>query len=124
MKNRLNKLVTIAVIATIAIVIGFVLIGRSDSQKIRTVVVEVDYFDHWNATITVDGISEEYTYYSKDTIVLNKLGSSIWKISILCSKKDGSVGALIVCVKQLDGTVLKRVQTDTPFGTVKIDIEL
>ena len=105
-------------------VIGFVLIGRSDSKKIQTVLVEVDYFDHWNATITVNGISEEYTYYSKDTIVLNRLGSSIWKISIRCSKKDGSAGALIVCVKQLDGTVLKQVQTDTPFGTVKIDIEL
>ena len=115
---------TIAVIATIAIIIGFVLIGRSDSQKLKTVLVEVDYFDHWNATITVDGISEEYTYYSKDTIVLNNLGNDIWKISIQCKKNDGSAGALVVYVKQLDGTILEQAQTDTPFGTVKIDIEL
>jgi hypothetical protein len=114
----------ISVIATIAIIIGFVLIGRSNSQKIQTVLVEVDYFDHWNATVTVNGISEEYTYYSKDTIVLNRVGSDIWKISILCSKKDGSNGSLIVSILQLDGTIIKRVQTDTPFGTAKIDIEL
>lgn len=114
----------IAIIATIGMVMGFYLIGRSNTKIIQTLVVEVDYYDHWNATISVNGISEQFSYYSKDTIILNRLGSRLWTISIICSKNDGSTGALVVRVKLTDGTVIKRAQTDIPFGTVKVDIEL
>jgi len=115
---------TIAVIATIGMVIGFYFIGRSNTRIIQTLVVEVDYYDHWNATIAVNGISEQFSYYSKDTIILNRLGSNLWKISIACSKNDGSTGALVVRVKLTDGTVIKHAQTDSPYGTVEVDIEL
>jgi hypothetical protein len=89
-------------------------------QRISEVVIEIDYFNHWNVTVCQNDSTQSWSGFGKmERTLIGPLGDE-WVISITARKTDGSSGNLSVRIKQVDGTIVKEASTSAPFGTVCI----
>lgn len=114
----------ISAVSTAGIVIGLYLVGTTQHEVIKEVIIEVDYFDNWNLTLTSNGIETQHSGFGKGSILLERGGAREWQIYVHCVKLDSSQGLLIVRVKEKYGDVLKQAITNEPVGDVNITLEL
>lgn len=126
MGSRFAKIgVVISVICAVVLVSTLMLTGVIGGRKgIEDVVIEVDYFDSWNMTITVNSSVKSLSGFGKMEKVLMRSHGGRWVVSLSTRKLDGSSGNLRVRIKLRDGTVLQEGSTTAPFGTVNISMEI
>jgi len=125
MHMRARTLVcAISAVSTVGIVIGLYILGTTQRDVVKEVIIEVDYFDNWNLTLISNGIETQYSRFGKGSIILVRGGAREWHIFVQCVKLDGLQGLLVVRVKDVYGDVLKQAFTNKPFGDVIITLEL
>jgi hypothetical protein len=94
------------------------------NDRIDEVVLEVDYFEHWNVTFSHDSIEESWSGMGRKETVLIRPSGSTWVISVEAEKVDESSGYLRVKIKLLDGTILKQAVTMLPYGKITMVLEI
>jgi hypothetical protein len=94
------------------------------NDRIDEVVLEVDYFEHWNVTFSHDSIEESWSGMGRKETVLIRPSGGTWVISVEAEKVDESSGYLRVKIKLLDGTILKQAVTMLPYGKITMVLEI
>ena len=94
------------------------------NDRIDEVVLEVDYFEHWNVTLSHDSIEESWSGMGRKETVLIRPSGGTWVISVEAEKLDESSGYLRVKIKLLDGTILKQAVTMLPYGKITMVLEI
>ena len=94
------------------------------NDRIDEVVLEVDYFEHWNVTFSHDSIEESWSGMGRKETVLIRPSGGTWIISVEAEKLDESSGYLRVKIKLLDGTILKQAVTMLPYGKITMVLEI
>ena len=120
--SRTILLLSVAII--LAAVTGYMMISITKSADTDEVMVEVNYYEHWNLTITENGIPQSSSGFGRSETKLIKPSAGSWVIAVSCSKQDSSSSLLTVQLKTMDGSVLKKGHTLEPFGTVEFIFEI
>ena len=94
------------------------------SDRIDEVILEVDYFEHWNVTFSHDSIEEIWTDMGRKEKILVRPSGDTWVISVEAEKMDESSGYLRVKIKRMDGTILKQAVTMLPYGKIAMVLEI
>lgn len=103
---------------------GVLLLGSlKEKNIIDTVIVEINYFGNWNATIT-HGEELVKSGFGRTEHVFSKPLADEWIISVRACKLDDSIQMLKIIVKLVDGTVLGTASTSEPFGHTSLFIEI
>lgn len=103
---------------------GVLLLGSlKEKNIIDTVIVEINYFGNWNATIT-HGEELVKSGFGRTEHVFSKPLADEWIISVRACKLDDSNQMLKIIVKLVDGTVLGTASTSEPFGHTSLFIEI
>jgi len=117
--------IIISVLVVFVFACAISLTGFLDAKdKIDSLIVEVDYFDHWNVTINEDSSTWAWSGFGKMEKNLMRLSADEWIIHISAQKKDDSSGFLTMRVKLKDGTVLKEISTSKPYGKANLSLEI
>lgn len=103
---------------------GVLLLGSlKEKNIIDTVIVEINYFGNWNATIT-HGEELVKSGFGRTEHVFSKPLADEWIISVRACKLDDSNQMLKIIVKLVDGTVLGTASTSESFGHTSLFIEI
>lgn len=103
---------------------GVLLLGSlKEKNIIDTVIVEINYFGNWNATIT-HGEELVKSGFGRTEHVFSKPLADEWIISVRACKLDDSIQMLRIIVKLVDGTVLGTASTSESFGHTSLFIEI
>lgn len=94
------------------------------NDKIDEVVLEVDYFEHWNMTFSHGGVVESWSGMGRREKLLVRPSTDTWVISVQAEKVDASSGQLKVRIRSLDGMVLKQAATILPYGKITLVVEI
>lgn len=121
-----------AKIGAIVTILGIVILASTvmltgileTNDRIDEVVLEVDYFEHWNVTFSHDSIEETWSGMGRKETVLIRPSGGTWVISVEAEKMDESSGYLRVKIKLLDGTILKQAVTMLPYGKITMVHEI
>ena len=113
-------LVSLAVIVFASLSLTGFLKKDNDDQ----VVLEIEYPNHWNATLTENGSERPLSGFGRVEKVLLRPNEGVWSISVTANKMDDSRSNLTVEVKLRDGTVVKRVSSSEPFGVVELSVDI
>ena len=117
--------IIISVLVVLVLASAISLTGFLDAEdNIDCIIVEVDYFDHWNVTIKEGGSTWAWSGFGKMEKNLMRVTADEWVIHLIAQKKDDSYGYLTMRVKLKDGTVLKEVYTSKPFGKAELTLEV
>jgi hypothetical protein len=93
-------------------------------QKTNEVVLEVDYFEHWNMTFSHDNIEASWSGMGRKEKLLVRPTGDAWVISVKAEKIDASSGKLGVRIKLLDGSILGEASTVLPYGKISLVVEI
>jgi hypothetical protein len=121
-----------AKIGAIVTILGIVILASTvmltgileTNDRIDEVVLEVDYFEHWNVTFSHDSIEETWSGIGRKETVLIRPSGGTWVISVEAEKVDESSGYLRVNIKRMDGTILKQAVTMLPYGKITMVLEI
>ena len=119
-----RTLTIVSITSILVVIVSILMIGTLKSKDPDVLVLEVEYYAHWNLTITENGDERFQSGFGKLEVPMFKPASSEWVISVDCLKTDGSQNLLSVTIKRPDDTVLKKGYTFEPFGTVQFTIEI
>jgi len=122
--RALTVVCAFSAVSTVGIVIGLYIVGTTQYEVVTEVIIEVDYYDRWNLTLTSNGIETQHSGFGKGSILLWRGGAREWQIFVHCVKLDSLEGLLIVRAREKYGDVLKQAITNEPFGDVTITLEL
>lgn len=114
----------ISIVSVVVLVSSIMLTGILESDKIDQVILEVDYFEHWNITYSNDNIIECWSGIGRKELLLVRPLSDTWVISVQAEKLDSSSGQFKVKLKLKDGSIIEQAVTLLPFGKVNINIEI
>lgn len=125
MSSRLLKIgLAFTAICAVGLLSSLFMTGFLDRERVEDVLVEVDYFDHWNMTVSESSYSWSFSGFGRMERCFVRVDGDVWVISVEAQKEDSSSGQLAVRVKLRDGTVLKQASTSEPFGKVSFTIEI
>ncbi len=116
-----------AIITILGVVIlagAIMLTGLLENNEVDEVVLEVDYFNNWNVTLSHDGTTESWSDMGRKETILVRSTRDTWVISVRAEKLDASSGYLRVRVKHLDGTVIGQEATNLPHGKISLVVEI
>ena len=116
-----------AIITILGVVIlagAIMLTGLLENNEVDEVVLEVDYFNNWNVTLSHGGITESWSDMGRKETMLVRSTSDTWVISVQAEKLDASSGYLRVRIKHLDGTVIGQEATNLPNGKISLVVEI
>ena len=94
------------------------------NDRIDEVVLEVDYFEHWNVTLSHGGVVESWSGMGRKEKLLVRPSTDTWVISVQAEKVDASSGQLKVRIRSPDGMVLKQAATILPYGKITLVVEI
>ena len=117
--------------ATLLFSVAFTgLLGEEGTEN--HVIIEVEYYQNWNATIQINALAHQTTPYEpsaeawrgfgKMTKHLIKMENDEWNLTVSAYKEDASLSHMYVRIKLKDGKILKSASTNDPFGKVKISM--
>jgi len=119
------KIGAIITILGVVILAGAIMMtGLLENNEIDEVVLEVDYFNNWNVTLSHDGTTESWSDMGRKETILVRPTSDTWVISVQAEKLDASSGYLRVRIKHLDGTVIGQEATNIPNGKISLVVEI
>lgn len=113
----------IVVLGTLGLVL-YVTVSFSGVLEQRAndmVILEIDYYNNWNATILND-VEFSLSRLGKTQMTLVDFTKEDWIITVKAQKQDGSMKGLVITIKMEDGTVLDSVATFEPFGTAELTV--
>jgi hypothetical protein len=116
-----------AIITILGVVIlagAIMLTGLLENNEVDEVVLEVDYFNNWNVTLSHSGITESWSDMGRKETILVRSTRDTWVISVQAEKLDASSGYLRVRIKHLDGTVIGQEATNLPNGKISLVVEI
>ena len=122
-KLKFSALKLIVVLGTIGIVLyasvsfSGVLEQRADDR----VILEIDYIDNWNATVSND-VEFSLSRFGKTQMTLVDFTKEDWIITVKAQKQDDSMKGLVITIKTEDGTVLDSAATFEPYGTAELTV--
>jgi hypothetical protein len=114
----------ITIFGVVILTSAIMMTGLLENNEVDEVVLEVDYFYNWNATLSHDGITESWSNLGSKEMMLVRPTSDTWVISVRAEKLDASSGYLRVRVKHLDGAVIGQGATNLPYGKVSLVVEI
>lgn len=120
---KIGAIVTILGIVILACTVMLTGILETN-DRINEVILEVDYFEHWNVTFSHDSIEETWSGIGRKETVLIRPSGGTWVISVEAEKVDESSGYLRVNIKSMDGTILKQAVTMLPYGKITMVLEI
>lgn len=100
------------------------LTGFLEKEKDDQLVLEIEYPNNWNATVTENGSERALSGFGRVEKVLLRPNEGVWTLSVTAKKLDDSRSNLTVEVKLRDGTVVKRVSSSEPFGVVELSLDI
>jgi len=119
------KIGAIITILGVVILAGAIMMtGLLENNEVDEVVLEVDYFNNWNVTLSHDGTTESWSDMGRKETMLVRSTSDTWAISVQAEKLDASSGYLRVRVKHLDGAVIGQEATNLPNGKISLVVEI
>lgn len=119
------KIGAIITILGVVILAGAIMMtGLLENNEVDEVVLEVDYFNNWNVTLSHDGTTESWSDMGRKETMLVRPTSDTWVISVQAEKLDASSGYLRVRIKHLDGTVIGQEATNLPNGKISLVVEI
>lgn len=119
------KIGAIITILGVVILAGAIMMtGLLENNEVDEVVLEVDYFNNWNVTLSHDGTTESWSDMGRKETILVRPTSDTWVISVQAEKLDASSGYLRVRIKHLDGTVIGQEATNLPNGKISLVVEI
>ncbi len=119
------KIGAIITILGVVILAGAIMMtGLLENNEVDEVVLEVDYFNTWNVTLSHGSITESWSDMGRKETILVRSTSDTWVISVQAEKLDASSGYLRVRVKHLDGTVMGQGATNLPNGKISLVVEI
>ncbi len=119
------KIGAIITILGVVILAGAIMMtGLLENNEVDEVVLEVDYFNNWNVTLSHDSITESWSDMGRKETILVRSTSDTWVISVQAEKLDASSGYLRVRVKHLDGTMIGQEATNLPYGKTSLVVEI
>jgi len=124
--GTLSKVVYILSIYSILLLAGTIIFTGvlKDNNSVNEVIVEIEYFDHWNATISDNHSVQSWSGFGKTEKILRRPSNDPWSLSVDVQKLAGSTGPLSVIIRQVDGTILKKAHTMSPFGKINLTFEI
>ncbi len=123
MGNLVKVGVLLSFFCALAVVSNMLLVGLLDHEEVDEVLLEVDYYEHWNVTIS-NGSERSWSGFGRQEKILMRPEDEKWVLNVEASKLDGSTSALTIRIKLRDGTVLAESRTKEPFGTTKFSTEI
>lgn len=114
----------ITILGVVILASAIMLTGLLENNEVDEVVLEVDYFNHWNVTLSHDGITESWSDMGRKETMLVRSTSDTWVISVRAEKLDASSGYLRVRVKHLDGAVIGQEATNLLHGKISLVVEI
>lgn len=123
MKSSALKIIVVLGSLGLAFVGSTFLSGFLEQRTVDRVILEVDYFDGWNATITEDVVFS-MSGFGKTKRVLVKPITDDWTISIMAQKLDSSLSPLTISVRMTDGAVIGTQSTTEPYGIVLLTLNI
>ena len=122
--NTLKKGLILSLSLFLAYSGGVLLIGSlKEKNTLDTLIVEINYFGNWNATIT-NGEEIVKSGFGRVEHVFSKPLADEWYLSVRANKLDDSNQMLTINVKLPDGTVLKSASTSESFGYTSLIVEV
>ena len=122
--KKLKTKVIIALASFLAVVIGIYQMGATNSVNLESIIIEVNYDNYWNATITNEGKPHLYMHKGKYTIVFSKPSAEYWDISGVFIKEDNSANLFSILIRRLNGSVLLNSITSEPYAIIEFNIGL
>ena len=95
-----------------------------DQNDIEQLILEVDYYNNWNMTVSENGSVKSLSGFGKMERLFVRPFDGKWVFIINASKLDDSLNNLSVRFKLVDGTILKHDSTTEPYGTVTLTLEI
>jgi hypothetical protein len=103
---------------------GVLLTGFLESDKDDRIILEIEYYDKWEAVISDGNSNTTLSGYGRTQSVLLRPRGDVWTISATVRKIDQSACILYVRLKLMDGTVLRQSATAEPYGKAYINITI
>jgi len=125
LKLKSSALKIILVLGSLGLVftVGTSLSGFLAQRTVDRVILEINYFNGWNATITED-VEYSLSGFGKTKRVLVKPITDDWTISIRAQKQDSSVSPLKITVRMKDGATIGTQSTTEPYGIVLLTVNI
>lgn len=103
---------------------GVLLTGFLESDKDDRIILEIEYYDKWEAVISDGTKNTTLSGYGKTQSVLLRPHDDVWTISVTVQKIDQSACILYARLKLMDGTILRQAATAEPYGKFHINIKI
>jgi len=114
----------ITILGVVILASAIMMTGLLENNEVDEVVLEVDYFNNWNVTLSHGGITESWSDMGRKETMLVRPTRDTWVISVRAEKLDASSGYLRVRVKHLDGAVIGQEATNLPNGKISLVVEI
>ena len=108
---------TLGIVIYTTVSFSGVLEQRADDR----VILEIDYIDNWNATVSND-VEFSLSRFGKTQMTLVDLTKEDWIITVKAQKQDGSMKGLIISIRTKDGVLLGSADTFEPYGTAELTV--
>jgi hypothetical protein len=103
---------------------GVLLTGFLESDRDDRVILEIEYYDKWEAIISDGTSNTTLSGYGRTQSVLMRPRGDVWTLSATVRKIDQSTCILYLRVKLMDGTVLRQAATSEPYGKAYITLTI
>ena len=95
--------------------------GVLEQHANDVVILEIDYYANWNATISND-VEYSLSRFGKAQMTLADFTKEDWIITVRAQKQDGSMKGLTIRIRMIDGAVIGSVSTFEPYGTAELTV--
>jgi hypothetical protein len=89
--------------------------------EVDRVILEIDYYDNWNATVSND-VEFSLSRFGKTQMTLVDLKKEDWIVTVRAQKQDGSMKGLTIRIRMIDGAVIGSASTFEPYGTAELTV--
>lgn len=123
MRPSALKIIVVLASLGIACTAAVSLSGYLEQRTVDRIILEIDYFSNWNATVT-ENTEYSLSGFGKTEWVLVKPIQKEWTVMIRAQKQDDSVSKLTISVRMKDGAVLGLASTIEPYGTTVLTVNI
>ncbi len=110
---------TLGIVLYAAVSFSGVLEQRADDR----VILEIDYIDNWNATVSND-VEFSLSRFGKAQMTLVDLTKEDWIVTVRAQKQDDSMKGLVIRIRTKDGVLIDSATTFEPYGTAELTVIL
>lgn len=95
--------------------------GVLEQRANDVVILEIDYYANWNATISND-VEYSLSKFGKVQMTLADFTKEDWIITVRAQKQDGSMNRLTISIRMKNGSIIDSSSTFEPYGTAELTV--